>query len=130
VFAAISVQSTYERKRFDKAIEFFCSEALLLKLSEVGTVKIFFGAVGRLQFEVAKSRLENEFGISPLIEFLPYSCSVFVDLAVPLEKITIPAGAKIFLCALGFYVIAFKDFWQERYFKSNNQVRCQSIVLS
>jgi peptide chain release factor 3 len=73
-FASVRSIDTATYKSFQKA---------LAQLREEGAIQVFFpagqvhsepifGAVGELQFEVAKYRIEAEYGVKTLFSYLPY----------------------------------------------------------
>lgn len=74
MFARLVPEDTGKMKAFRKGIE---------QLAEEGVVQVFstreglpvIGAVGRLQFEVFRFRLEDEYGAPSRLEVLGYECS-------------------------------------------------------
>ncbi|MEX2609142.1 MAG: peptide chain release factor 3 [Gemmatimonadota bacterium] len=73
-FARVVVKDPLRRKHLDKGLR---------QLSEEGAAQVFYatthsgpeplvGAVGRLQFDVLLSRLDNEYGVTAQLDNLPY----------------------------------------------------------
>jgi peptide chain release factor 3 len=73
-FARVVVNDPLRRKHLDKGLR---------QLSEEGAAQVFYatthsgpeplvGAVGRLQFDVLLSRLDNEYGVTAQLDNLPY----------------------------------------------------------
>ncbi len=129
VFALISAPSPSSRKAFDKAIQFYTDESLIQSFVDIETGQTVFGAVGKLQFDVVEARMQKEFNIQIKIEYLPFKHSVFCSLNQDLSKINLPSGCKIFR-GKDRYVIAFIEAWQERYFKSNNPIKTEALILT
>lgn len=128
VFATITPKSTADRKSFDKAMQFFTDEGLLLELEDVETKTKVYGAVGKLQLEVCEQRLRDEFGVTVSIEMLNLTSSLFVSEQNP-AALKLPAGARLFQSRLGL-LAGFLDHWQERFFKANNKCKSESIALT
>lgn len=128
VIASITPQSTADRKSFDKGMQFFTDEGLLMELEDVETRSKLYGAVGKLQLDVCQRRLKDEFNVSATVEITSFTSSLFVD-TVDWSKLKLPAGAKVFRSRLGL-LVAFLDLWQERFFRANNQCKSESILLT
>jgi len=73
-FSRIRVKDAMKRKQMTKGLE---------QLAQEGAIQVFrqrgfgerdpvIGAVGQLQFDVLKFRLEHEYGVAPMLDPLPY----------------------------------------------------------
>ncbi len=73
-FARVRQVDTMKRKQFVKGIEQIAQEGAIQIFQEynTGLEEIIVGVVGVLQFDVLKSRLENEYNVEIRLENLPY----------------------------------------------------------
>ncbi|MEX0912243.1 MAG: peptide chain release factor 3 [Gemmatimonadota bacterium] len=80
-FARVRIADPLRRKQLDTGLK---------QLSEEGAAQVFYtdsgagpapivGAVGMLQFDVLIHRLENEYGVSAKLDFLPYKVARWVE---------------------------------------------------
>lgn len=98
----------------------------IAQLREEGAVQVFYpwgmprtepilGAVGELQFEVAKYRLESEYNVETLLHNLPYSLAMHVegdrDRVVSAQ---LPSNAKLVEDWEGRPVVLFESEWSVR----------------
>jgi peptide chain release factor 3 len=118
-FASVRSIDTSAYKSFQKGIA---------QLSEEGAIQVFYplsvgqarnepilGAVGELQFEVAKYRLESEYAVKTQMTRLPFSIARRVlGEALALAGASLPAGAKLLEDRDGFPVALFEAEWSIR----------------
>ncbi len=73
-FARVTQMDTMKRKQFVKGITQIAQEGAVQIFQEykTGMEEIIVGAVGMLQFDVLKFRLENEYNVEIRLETLPY----------------------------------------------------------
>jgi peptide chain release factor 3 len=94
-FAGVTIKDPMKRKHLQKGLD---------QLSEEGVVQVYrqrgmldkdpiLGAVGALQFEVLKFRLEAEYNVAVNIEKLPYVCARWVEDAADANKSVVPGDA-------------------------------------
>jgi peptide chain release factor 3 len=79
-FSQVHLDDPMKRKQLDKGLTHLAEEGTILLLyapSITGPVPIV-GAVGRLQFDVLKDRLEREYNVKARLEGLPYHCARWV----------------------------------------------------
>ena len=116
-FASVRSIDTSSYKSFGKGIA---------QLREEGAVQVFYpfdsprtepilAVVGQLQFEVAKYRLESEYGVKTVISGMPYSIARRIegdpDLAV---RPQLPSNAKLVEDWDGKPVVLFESEWSVR----------------
>lgn len=101
-------------------------KAGLEQLSEEGTVQLFFdrhsmerepvlGAVGQLQFEVTRHRLQSEYGVSAIFEPLPATCARWVEGPdIDLGRLEHPPNTICLLDVAGRPLVMFKGDWDLR----------------
>jgi peptide chain release factor 3 len=75
------------------------------------------GAVGPLQFEVLKYRIESEYGAETRLESAPWSLIRWVDPAgSPVTPEELPSNCRLALDAHNRAVILFTAEWELRFF--------------
>jgi peptide chain release factor 3 len=118
-FAGVRSIDTSTYKSFQKGIA---------QLSEEGAIQVFYpsgagsvrsepilGAVGELQFEVVKYRLESEYGVKTHMTRLPFSIARCVKGdAAAIAAASLPAGAKLVEDGSGEPVALFEAEWSIR----------------
>jgi peptide chain release factor 3 len=117
-FASVRNIDTGAYKSFQKGIS---------QLSEEGAIQVFyptgqhvqrepiFAAVGELQFEVAKYRLEAEYNVKTVFSYLPFGIARRV-LGTPeaIASATWPSNAKLVEDSSGLPVALFESEWSVR----------------
>jgi peptide chain release factor 3 len=122
-FAALQATQTDKYKQFLKALS---------QIEEEGAIQLFYpvasgrrepilAAVGTLQFDVVRSRLEAEYGVQSRLEPLPYSLARWVD-GVPTEIVELGNGRGRMRTEdrTGRPVILFTTAWDLRYAQENS----------
>jgi peptide chain release factor 3 len=80
-FGRLRIKDAMRRKQMEKGLE---------QLAQEGAVQVFYtpglgmkdpivGAVGQLQFDVLKFRLEHEYGVEPILDSLPFAYARWVE---------------------------------------------------
>jgi peptide chain release factor 3 len=119
IFAYLRNPNPSKFKQFRKGVS---------ELREEGAVQIMYSAdeskrdpilaaVGQLQFEVVQFRLQNEYGVETLVEFLPYTVARWVD------------GGSEALQKVGriFNTLTVKDSWERPVLLFRNEWNCQQL---
>jgi peptide chain release factor 3 len=116
-FAAVRSTDVAGYKSFGKGIS---------QLREEGAVQVFYpwgtmrtepilGAVGELQFEVAKYRLESEYNVETRFDRLPYSLALYVEgEREQLVRAQLPSNAKLVQDWNGRAAALFESEWSIR----------------
>ncbi|NGX35468.1 MAG: Peptide chain release factor 3 [Candidatus Anoxychlamydiales bacterium] len=79
IFAKVTPKNVGKRKAFDKGIKQLAEEgAIQILYNQNQFNSTFYGAVGRLQFEVLQYRLQDEYKVETNLELLPYQCSSWI----------------------------------------------------
>ncbi len=80
-FACLRVRDALKRKQMAKGIEQLAQEGAvqLFKQRGMGERDPYVGAVGPLQFDVLKFRLEAEYGVEPILDTLPFTHARWVE---------------------------------------------------
>lgn len=89
LFARISPESSMKRKQFLKGVGQLAQEGAIQVYRQPYIMESFIiGAVGELQFEVMKYRLENEYNVKVKLESLPYTCARWTEGNVEPKELT------------------------------------------
>jgi len=119
-FARLLLIDSLKRKAFGKGIEQLAQEGTvhLLKPPANRAGDLILGAVGRLQLEVARHRLQSEYGVEVRVEPVPYDCARWISPAdgqtLDLSKVT---GARLGTIVLDIRdrpVMLFDNEWSAR----------------
>lgn len=115
-FVRVCEADPMKRKQLKKGLE---------QLSEEGAVQLFFdrrrlerdpvlGAVGVLQFDVTKYRLEAEYGVAVRFEQLPYKHARWIEGDIDLNRLDRPGFSTCVLDVEGRPLVLFEDEWSLR----------------
>jgi len=123
-FAYLHNPTPAQAKRFDQGVTQLLQEGVVqqFELPQRRQKIALLAAVGPLQFEIVKYRLESEYGAESRFETAPWSMARwFADPSnVTIDSLLLPEGAEHALDTLGEPVVLFADQWQERYFMERN----------
>ena len=122
-FAYLENPVTSDFKRFAKGLAQLLQEGVIqsFELAEAGRRAPLLGAVGPLQFEIVKYRLESEYGVASQVRNAPWTVTRWLDPAAPRENLLVPTGACLASDAQGNPVLLCVDDWQLRYFQDRNR---------
>jgi peptide chain release factor 3 len=119
-FARLLLMDTLKRKAFGRGIEQLAQEGTvhLLKPPANRAGDLILGAVGRLQLEVARHRLQSEYGVEVRVEPVPYECARWISPAngakLDLTKVTGARLGTIVLDVRDRPVMLFDNEWSAR----------------
>jgi peptide chain release factor 3 len=116
-FASVRSIDVSGYKSFGKGISQLREEGAVQVFYPWGTPRIepILGAVGELQFEVAKYRLEFEYGVKTVVATLPYSLALYVDgEREHLASAKLPSNAKLVEDWNGRAAALFENEWSVR----------------
>ena len=114
IFAKVTPKNVGKRKAFDKGVRQLAEEgAIQMLYSQNQFDSTFYGAVGRLQFEVLQYRLEDEYNVETNLEILPYQCSSWIigDIATykkPFSSIIVKDRRENLM-------VLFNSSWEKQY---------------
>ncbi len=122
-FATLRNKDIAKRKQFDKGVRQLESEGAIQVLFDIHALsrEPILAAVGPLQFEVVQSRLENEYGVSTILERLPHVLARWVS--GPVAKLeTLRSRSEVILTRdlHGLMVAVFSSPFHLTYFKEQN----------
>ncbi|QDV20529.1 Peptide chain release factor 3 [Gimesia panareensis] len=122
-FAVLDSKTTSQRKQFDRGIE---------QLIEEGAIQVFYdpksfrrerilAAVGELQFDVVRFRLESEYNTSTSISWKPFKLARWFDTSDELKaKLHLPHSARLVTDQFGHDAVLLQSDWDERSLERNN----------
>ncbi len=116
-FASVRNADTGAYKSFGKGIAQLAEEGAIQVLYVPGAARSepVFAAVGELQFEVAKYRLEAEYGVKTVFAYLPYTLARRVAGSPgALAAASWPSNAKLTESASGTPIALFESEWSLR----------------
>jgi peptide chain release factor 3 len=122
-FAILRCRDTGRRKQFERGLE---------QLLEEGAIQVFtdpraarrepmLAAVGELQFDVVRFRLEREYETPTDIQWLPFKVARWID--ADLERLTdarLPYSSKIVCDQIGCHAVLFHSQWDADYATREN----------
>jgi peptide chain release factor 3 len=133
-FAVLRCRDTARRKQFTRGLS---------QLIEEGAIQMFvdhrgarsepiLAAVGALQFDVVRFRLESEYNAQTEIEWLPYKLARWITVAP--EKahgVRVPYTSRVVKDQLGQTVVLFQSNWDAEHFQRENpEVALSAIRMS
>ncbi len=124
-FAVIRNSGTAKYKQFKAGMDQLLEEGVIQAFTplEAGPSGILLGAVGQLQFDVVRYRLETEYGANPLMEPAPFALVRWCDPSIPAAKLEggyLGSGVKLARDVRGQLVILFPNQWALDYFTQKN----------
>ncbi len=121
-FAYLENPVASDFKRFAKGLTQLLQEGVIqsFELAEAGRRAPLLGAVGPLQFEIVKYRLESEYGVASEVRCAPWTVTRWLDPAASRENLLVPTGSCLASDAQGNSVLLCVDDWQLRYFQDRN----------
>lgn len=121
-FATIENPTPSEYKRFYKGLEQLLQEGVIQRyeMADAVQARTLLGAVGPLQFEIVKYRLESEYGAASRVTPAPWTLVRWLSKDADLEQMTIPYNVSSASGSVGEPVLLFKDEWGLRYFQEKN----------
>jgi peptide chain release factor 3 len=121
-FATISNPSPATFKRFRKGLDQLLQEGVIQRyeLPDAATRVTLLGAVGPLQFEIVKFRLQSEYGVESRLESAPWTLARWIPPEMDTNSMTASYGVRPATDDQGRDVLLFKDDWSLRNFQKNN----------
>ncbi|MDE2571168.1 MAG: peptide chain release factor 3 [bacterium] len=113
-FAGLRVTDTSAYKRFQKGIAQLADEGAIQLMWPRGGVRSepILAAVGRLQFDVVRFRLESEYNTQTILETLPYEEGRWIQGAPEaIAELRLPTGARLVEDRLGRPLALFSAAW-------------------
>lgn len=121
LFARISPESSMKRKQFLNGVGQLAQEGAIQVYKQPYVMESFvIGAVGQLQFEVMKYRLEKEYNVIVNIEPLSYTTARWTEGDVPPEELTGADNAMVVYDRRERPVYLLPNVWQAGWLAQRN----------
>jgi len=117
MFSLVELKNPIKMKQLQKGVDQLAEEGTSQVFRRKHTSDCILGVVGRLQFEVVKYRLLNEYGADALFTSLGYTCSRWYrsDNQEALNKFEDYYLNQIVFDVRGYPMILLKDDWEQNY---------------
>lgn len=117
LFSLVELKNPIKMKQLQKGLDQLAEEGTSQVFRRKNTSDCILGVVGRLQFEVVKYRLLNEYGADAIFTSLGYSCSRWYhsEDKGALQKFEDYYQSQIVFDVRGYPMILLKDDWEQNY---------------
>ena len=133
-FAVLRCSDTARRKQFGSGLKQLLEEGAIQVFNDVraGRLEPILAAVGALQFDVVRFRLQSEYNAATDLESLPFSIARWIDVELSqLGDLRLPYTARVVVDRLGRPAVLFQSTWDAEYAERENPgVRFASIGSS
>ena len=124
-FAYLHNPNVSDFKRFRSGLEQLLHEKVVQAFSPVDSLRQvpLLGAVGPLQFDVVKYRLELEYRCESRLELMPWRISRWLPDGMTPEEgkaLLLPGGTGLVADGDGRLLLLFRDDWEVRFFEEKN----------
>lgn len=131
-FAVLRCRDTSRRKQFTRGLEQLIEEGAIQTFVDPHAMQreSILGAVGALQFDVVRFRLESEYNTPTDITSMPFSLARWIVQSTPedLREARVPYGAKVVRDQLGCLAMLFASPWDANYFEREHpKIKLSSI---
>ncbi len=123
-FAFLHNESAANYKKFREGLDQLLAEGVVRSFDIAGALQKIplLAAVGPLQFEIVRYRLETEYGAPSRLEDTSWSAARWVKAApTPVEKLRLPSDVRIAKDGAGQPVLLFTSEWYVNYFLELNK---------
>ncbi len=122
-FAVLRCRETDRRKQFRRGLTQLVEEGAIQLFMEIRAARHepILAAVGELQFDVVRYRLESEYNTATEISWLPFKLARWIDDDPELpEQLRLPYAAKIVRDQFGHQAVLFQSEWDCGYAEREN----------
>jgi peptide chain release factor 3 len=122
-FARVRPEDSMKRKQFLKGLTQLAEEGAiqLFTRTETGFEELLVGVVGMLQFEVLEHRLKSEYGVTMLMDNMPFRFVRWVEKTPqPVDKLKLTSTSGRAKDGDGRDVLLFENEWSIRLASENN----------
>ena len=122
-FAVLRCRDSNRRKQFQRGVEQLLEEGAIQMFNDSRAVRRdpILAAVGELQFDVVRFRLESEYDTATDIEWLPYKLARWIDVdPAASAEMRLPFAAKRVLDQFGHHAVLFQTQWEAEYTEREN----------
>ena len=117
-FAVLRCRDTDRRKQFQRGLEQLLEEGAIALFNDPFAVshEPILAAVGELQFDVVRFRLESEYNTTTQVDWLPYTLARWVNVdPEQLRKMRLPSTTKVVLDQDARPAVLFQSQWDAEY---------------
>ena len=122
-FAVLDCADTSRRKQFDRGLKQLVEEGAIQVFHDAHSKRreMLLAAVGELQFDVVRYRLESEYNAATSLSWRPYKLARWFE-ATAEEKsmLKLPYAAKLAQDQFGYDVVLLQSEWDERVMHREN----------
>lgn len=122
-FATLRCPDTSRRKQFERGLQQLLEEGAIQVFTDAGAARKepILAAVGELQLDVVRFRLESEYNTSTEIQWLPYKVARWVDAGdADINDIRLTSRSRLVRDQYDNPVALFPSEWEAGYTKSEN----------
>ena len=122
-FAVLDCHDTSRRKQFDKGLEQLVEEGAIQMFHDARATRreMILAAVGELQFDVVRFRLESEYNVPTKIQWHPYKMARWFNTPDDdRKKINLPYSAKLVRDQFGHDAVLLQSEWDVKVLERDN----------
>lgn len=122
-FAVLDCHDTSRRKQFDKGLEQLVEEGAIQVFHDARATRkeMILAAVGELQFDVVRFRLESEYNVPTKIQWHPYKMARwFRTTDDDRKKMNLPYSAKLVRDQFGHDAVLLQSEWDVKVLERDN----------
>ncbi|HEY2839633.1 MAG TPA: peptide chain release factor 3 [Pirellulales bacterium] len=113
-FGLLRCGDTSRRKQFERGLKQLLEEGAIQVFSDTRAARRdpILAAVGELQFDVVRFRMESEYNTATQVEWMPYKLARWVDMsAEEMHKLKLPYSSRPVIDQLGHSAVLFQSTW-------------------
>lgn len=122
-FAILRCQETLRRKQFSRGLEQLLEEGAIQMFTDSRAARSepILAAVGELQFDVVRFRLESEYNTPTDIQWLPFKMARWIEGEVEdARRLTLPYSSRVVKDQYGNAAVLFQSLWDTEYAQREN----------
>lgn len=122
-FAVLDCHDTSRRKQFDKGLEQLVEEGAIQLFHDARATRreMILAAVGELQFDVVRFRLESEYNVPTKIVWHPYKMARWFSASeADQKKLNLPYSAKLVRDQYGHDAVLLQSEWDVKVLERDN----------
>jgi peptide chain release factor 3 len=122
-FAVLRCPDTARRKQFDRGLKQLLEEGAIQMFADSRSARAepILAAVGELQFDVVRFRLESEYNTQTEIQWLPFKLARWVNNAAEgIQNLDLPYSARLVRDQFGHHVVLLQSTWDTDYLHREN----------
>ncbi|WP_203328985.1 peptide chain release factor 3 [Candidatus Laterigemmans baculatus] len=122
-FAILRCRETLRRKQFSRGLEQLLEEGAIQMFTDSRAARSepILAAVGELQFDVVRFRLESEYNTQTDIQWLPFKMARWIEGDVEdARRLTLPYSSRVVKDQDGSPAVLFQSLWDTEYAQREN----------